>query len=93
MFLTRRSAWLLGIAVPAQDIFIASLMGVFQTGAGLLLYTIGARTVPAVQLALLPLIEVILSPFWVAIIIGEVPSAIVLGGGLLVGAAIVGDAL
>jgi drug/metabolite transporter (DMT)-like permease len=82
-----------GIVVPSQDIWIASLMGVFQTGAGLVLYTIGARTVPAVQLALLPLIEVLLSPLWVALIVGELPTAIVLGGGLFVGAAIVGDAL
>lgn len=82
-----------GISVPQQDILIASLMGVFQTGAGLVLYTIGARTVPAVQLALLPLIEVILSPLWVALIVGELPTAIVLGGGLFVGAAIICDAL
>ena len=82
-----------GVSVPVNDIVIASLMGVFQTGAGLILYTMGARTVPAVQLALLPLIEVILSPIWVAIVIGEVPTAIVLIGGALVGTAIIGDAL
>lgn len=82
-----------GLSVPTNDILVASLMGVFQTGAGLVLYTIGARTVPAVQLALLPLIEVVLSPIWVAVIIGEIPTAIVLIGGLLVGIAIVGDAL
>ena len=82
-----------GIVVPSQDIWIASLMGIFQTGAGLVLYTIGARIVPAVQLALLPLIEVLLSPLWVALIVGEMPTAVVLGGGLFVGAAIIGDAL
>ncbi len=82
-----------GLSVPTNDILVASLMGVFQTGAGLVLYTIGARTVPAVQLALLPLIEVVLSPIWVAVIIGEIPTAIVLIGGLLVGIAIIGDAL
>ena len=82
-----------GLSVPTNDILVASLMGVFQTGAGLVLYTIGARTVPAVQLALLPLIEVVLSPIWVAVVIGEIPTAIVLIGGLLVGIAIIGDAL
>jgi len=82
-----------GLAVPINDIVVASLMGVFQTGAGLVLYTFGARSVPAVQLALLPLIEVILSPLWVAVIIGEVPTAIVLTGGFLVGIAIIGDAI
>jgi drug/metabolite transporter (DMT)-like permease len=82
-----------GLSVPTNDIVVASLMGIFQTGAGLVLYTLGARAVPAVQLALLPLIEVILSPLWVALIIGERPTAIVLLGGCLVGVAIIGDAL
>lgn len=79
------------LELPRRDIVVASLMGVFQTGAGLVLYTIGARSVPAVQLALLPLIEVVLSPIWVAIFIGEFPTPIVLVGGLLVGLAIIGD--
>lgn len=82
-----------GVSVPRDDIVIASLMGIFQTGAGLILYTMGARSVPAAQLALLPLIEVVLSPIWVAIVIGEVPTGIFLVGGALVGIAIVGDAL
>lgn len=82
-----------GLSVPAGDIAIAALMGVFQTGAGLVLYTIGSRAVSAVQLALLPLIEVILSPLWVAVFIGELPTATVLIGGGLVGLAIIGDAV
>lgn len=82
-----------GLVIPGHDVFIALLMGVFQTGTGLVLYTMGARTVPAVQLALLPLIEVVLSPVWVAIIVGEVPKGITLLGGSLVALAIIGDAV
>lgn len=82
-----------GLVIPSQDVQIALLMGVFQTGAGLILYTLGARTVPAVQLALLPLIEVVLSPLWVALFVGELPSDITLLGGSLVALAIVGDAV
>lgn len=82
-----------GLSVPTDDLLIASLMGIFQTGAGLIFYTLGARTVPAVKLALLPLIEVVLSPIWVAIAVGEIPTLVVLVGGTLVGAADVGDAL
>lgn len=81
-----------GLSIPQNDLIIALLMGVFQTGAGLILYTIGARSVPAVQLALLPLVEVILSPLWVALIVGEQPTKLVLLGGLFVGAAIAADA-
>ena len=65
----------------------------FQTGAGLVLYTIGALQVAAVQLGLLLLIEVVLSPFWVAIFVGEIPASTGLAGGLFVGEAIVGDAI
>jgi drug/metabolite transporter (DMT)-like permease len=46
-----------------------------------------------VQLALLPLVEVILSPLWVALIVGEKPTKLVLLGGLFVGVAIAADAL
>lgn len=81
-----------GLRIPQNDLIIALLMGVFQTGAGLILCTIGARSVPAVQLALLPLVEVILSPLRVALIVGEQPTKLVLLGGWFVGAAIVADA-
>jgi drug/metabolite transporter (DMT)-like permease/rhodanese-related sulfurtransferase len=81
-----------GLVVSAHDAIIALVMGVFQTGAGLVLYTIGARAVPAAQLTFLPLIEVFLSPLCVAIFIGEIPRIMTVIGGFLVTLAITSDA-
>lgn len=82
-----------GFRISGSDVTIALLMGVFQTGAGLVLYTIGARTVPAVQLTLLPLVEIVLSPVWVALFVNEYPTGAVLVGGAVVVLAVFGDAL
>lgn len=59
------------LLIDQNAILIAGAMGVFQTGAGLVLYTIGSRLLPAVQLALLSLLEVVLSLLWVALFLGE----------------------
>ncbi|WP_334067632.1 DMT family transporter [Nereida ignava] len=82
-----------GLRISNADMGIALLMGVFQTGAGLILYTVGARAVPAVQLTLLPLIEIVLSPVWVALFIKEYPSSTVLVGGAVVVVSVLADAL
>jgi len=68
-------------------------MGVIQIGVGMTALTIGSRHVPAAELALLSLTEVILAPVWVWIGVGEVPSLLTLVGGGIVLAAIAGQAL
>jgi drug/metabolite transporter (DMT)-like permease len=45
---------------------------------------LGARRVPAAEVSLLLLAEIILSPLWVWLVVGEAPSPIALGGGLIV---------
>lgn len=55
----------LPLLLSPRDGGIAMGMGVFQVGAGLILYTLGSRTLPAAELALLSLAEVLLGPFWV----------------------------
>ena len=81
-----------GFQISNSDALIALLMGIFQTGAGLVLYTIGARTVPAVQLTLLPLVEIVLAPVWVVLVVSEYPSSTVLLGGAVVLLAVFGEA-
>ena len=68
-------------------------MGVFQVGAGLVLYTLGSRSLPAAELTLLSLAEVLLGPFWVWLFLGEDASIRTLIGGMLLLAAIVGNTL
>lgn len=72
------------LAPPLHDALLAGLMGVAQTGAGFFLVMLGARRVPAAEVALLLLIEIILSPIWVWIVVAEVPTDIALIGGLIV---------
>jgi drug/metabolite transporter (DMT)-like permease len=68
-------------------------MGVFQIGIGMILFGLGARRVPAAELLLLALVELVAAPIWVWFFVGEVPSTLTLGGGTLVLGAVVGRVL
>lgn len=81
------------LALPTRDILIAMSLGVFQVGAGMVIYTIGSRTVPAAELALLSMTEVVLGPFWVWLFLGETAGAYTLLGGTVLLVAIAGNAL
>lgn len=83
----------LTLALTLNDGGIAFGMGVFQVGAGLVLYTLGSKTLPAAELTLLSLAEVLLGPLWVWIFLGETASLTTLGGGSLLLAAIAGNAI
>ncbi len=82
-----------GLDVPRMDIGIAMAMGVFQVGLGLTIFTIGSKVVPAAELALLSMTEVVLGPLWVWIFIGETASFYTLMGGAVLMLAIAGNAL
>jgi drug/metabolite transporter, DME family len=81
------------VIIGARDGSIAIGMGVFQVGAGLILYTLGSRSLPAAELALLSLAEVLLGPLWVWLLLGETASFNTLVGGMVLLAAITGNAL
>ena len=82
-----------GFDVPQRDIVIALSLGVFQVGLGLTIFTIGSKVVPAAELALLSMTEVLLGPLWVWIFIGETASYYTLAGGAILMLAIAGNAL
>ena len=67
-----------------SDGSIALGMGVFQVGAGLILYTVGSKILPIVELTLLSLTEVILGPIWVFLFRNETASIKTLIGGAIV---------
>ncbi|MFT5225071.1 MAG: DME family drug/metabolite transporter [Polaribacter sp.] len=79
--------------LSVNDASIALVMGVFQVGAGLAIYTIGSKVVPAAELTLLSLTEVLLGPLWVWIFVGETASFYTLAGGVILLIAIAGNAL
>ena len=72
-----------GLDVPKRDIWIALALGVFQVGAGLILYTLGSKVVPSAELALLSMTEVVFGPFWVWIFLGEAVGGYTLLGGMI----------
>jgi drug/metabolite transporter (DMT)-like permease len=81
------------LAPPLHDVLLACLMGIAQTGAGFFLIMLGARRVPAAEVSLVLLIEIILSPVWVWIAVAEVPTDIALIGGLIVFGAVATQAV
>ncbi len=83
----------LPLILSPRDTGIALGMGIFQVGAGLVLYTLGSKTVPAAELTLLSLAEVVLGPLWVWLFIGEVTTRNTLIGGTILLAAIIGNAV
>ncbi len=83
----------LPLVLSVNDGGIAMGMGVFQVGAGLILYTLGSRSLPAAELTLLSLAEVVLGPLWVWLFLGETAGVNTLIGGAILLAAIVGNAV
>lgn len=83
----------LSVVLSLQDGGVAMGMGVFQVGAGLILYTLGSRSLPAAELALLSLAEVLLGPLWVWLFLNETASINTLVGGAVLLMAIAGNAV
>jgi drug/metabolite transporter (DMT)-like permease len=82
-----------GFAISAHDFALCALLGCVQVGFGLILYTIGSRHVPAAELTLLSLTEVVLGPILVWLGVGEVPGVYTMVGGAIVLGAITAQAL
>lgn len=83
----------LTFSIPASDIGIALAMGVFQLGTGLIIYTAGSKVVPAAELTLISMTEVVLGPLWVWMVLGETAGLLTLLGGFILLAGIAGNAI
>jgi len=70
--------------LSGHDVWLLALLGVGQIGLGLGLLTIGARLIPAAEVALITLLEVVLAPLWVWLAYDEQPGAATLAGGAIV---------
>ena len=79
--------------IGARDLILIATLGVTQIGLGLAFLTMAARLVPAAEVALISLLEVVLGPLWVWLARGEHPSTATLLGGVVVIAAVVLQAL
>lgn len=70
--------------VDLRNLVLLVLLGAGQIGLGLALLSIGARLIPAAEIATISLLEVVLGPLWVWIVVSERPSAGLLAGGAIV---------
>jgi drug/metabolite transporter (DMT)-like permease len=75
-------------AATPRDIALLAFLGFFQLGLPCTLLVIASRTLPAPEIALLGLLEVVLGPLWVWLGAGETPAAATLVGGAVVLAAL-----
>ncbi len=60
------------------------LLGVFQLGFSYILFSLAIKNVSALEAVLIPMIEPILNPIWVAIFLNEIPGIYSIIGGLVV---------
>ena len=75
------------ILVSPWDTGVSLVMGMGVLALGMVAYTLGSRVIPAAQLTLLSLVEVLLAPLWVFLFMGETASAATfVGGGVLLAA-------
>jgi drug/metabolite transporter, DME family len=79
------------LAAP-RDMAVAFAIGFVVVAMGMVLFTLGSRVVPAAELTLLSLVEVLLGPIWVWLALGETASQNTLIGGAVLLAGVVFNA-
>jgi drug/metabolite transporter (DMT)-like permease len=70
--------------ITGNDLGWLAALGIGQIGLGFALLTVGARLIPAAQVALITLLEVVLGPLWVWLVQDERPRTLTLVGGAIV---------
>lgn len=80
----------LGHELTGSQWTILAILGAVQLGIPYILYSIAIKRVTALEAILIPMLEPILNPIWVALARGEVPGPWSLaGGGLVLGAVLI----
>lgn len=80
----------LSVAAPHQLLFLV-LFGLVNSAAGLTLFSLGSRRLPAMQTALISTLDTPLAPLWVWIAFQERVTPQTLIGGAIVLAAVIGN--
>ena len=81
------------LAMPSRNVYLSILHGSI-VGLGLILFSMGAKFLPAAELALISMMEVIGGVIWVYLPvfgIHEIPSALTVVGGIILFSAIILD--
>ncbi len=77
----------------ASTLLVVAALGTFQIGLPYVLYGTALRTLRALEASLLAMIEPVLAPVWVFLAMGERPSGMAVLGGLIIVAAVAGQAV
>lgn len=71
-------------AMPARDIGVLAIFGIFQLGLGNILIFRAVSRIPAAQSGLLGILSAAFAPIWVFVLLGEVPPPATLAGGAII---------
>jgi drug/metabolite transporter (DMT)-like permease len=75
-------------SLGSRDLALLAALGIGQIGLGVVFLTLGTRLIPAAEVALITLLEIVLGPLWVWLAFSERPSTTTLVGGAIVAAAV-----
>jgi drug/metabolite transporter (DMT)-like permease len=78
-----------GFGVSGKEMLILAIMGPLQLSIPLIFYARGARSVSAITLSLLVMLDAVMNPFWPWAFVGEIPEqSAFIGGAVVIGAVI-----
>jgi drug/metabolite transporter (DMT)-like permease len=77
-----------GFEVELQDLLLLAVMGPLQLALPLILYARGAKSVPAVTLSLVVMLDAVVNPLWPLLVVGEMPERTAYIGGAIIIAAV-----
>ena len=72
------------LMLTLNQLVILIVMGAVQLGLPYFLFSKGLQSVPLLEASLIALVEPVLNPIWVALTVGEIPSAATISGGLMI---------
>jgi drug/metabolite transporter, DME family len=81
------------IIVSTHDMILSMAIGAIILATGLSLYTLGSRVIPAADLTLISMVEVMLAPVWVWLFLNETASLNTFIGGAILLVAVAFNAL
>ncbi len=73
-----------GFEIDLRSLVLLALMGPLQLAIPLIFYARGARSVPAIALSLIAMLDAVLNPLWPWVFIGERPEASAFLGGIII---------
>lgn len=77
-----------GFGVTPRDMAILALMGPLQLAIPLIFFAKGAKSVPAITLSLIVMLDAVINPLWPLLVVGEMPEASAYAGGVIIIAAV-----